>query len=113
LLVQLIKIAFESIKHKWALTSMIAFLQKIYLDKYKFTDKQIAEIENILDALTSKGQKVLNTKRDVIDSKIKSTPLESYNKVSDARSERLIDNAEDVWAAKQTGLSRGGNHILN
>jgi len=42
-----------------------------------------------------------------MDEKIKNNPLESYNKVSDGRSERLVESGLGTWAAKQTGISDG------
>ncbi len=108
-LFECLKQAFTYHKFKWALPSINSLVTKIYLDKQSLiSETQIVNIDNMITILRS------NTNNNTVvnpDDKIKTTPLESYHAVSDARTERIIETSLDTWQSKQMGLTYGKMHI--
>ena len=56
---------------------------------------------------------LLDNKRQLMDEKIKNNPLDSYYKVSDARSEITVLGDGSKWEAKQSGLTSSKMFINN
>ena len=73
----------------------------------KFSVSQNAELENMINLLKNNSGTLssLDNTRMKLDDRIKNNPLESYYKVSDARSEVAVLGDGSKWEAKQAGLT--------
>ena len=55
----------------------------------------------------------IDNQRQLLDQKIKNNPLDSYYKVSDARTEVAVLGDDSRWEAKQSGLTASKMYINN
>lgn len=98
------KQAFTFYKQKWAFNSINNLLTKAYYEKSKLSNDQFTELDKMISQIRNKGSSLNDTYRD---DKIKTTPLDSYYSVSDAREEKVIVSSSDTWQSKQMGLNNG------
>lgn len=108
--------AFLNHKVKWATTPITQLIKKAYYEKAKLSEIQLLELEKMINILKTKSNTTssIDSHRSFYDEKIKTNPLESYYKVSDAREERIMEGEADSWVQKQCGLgSSSMKHISN
>jgi len=109
------KQAFPLHKSNWASAPINALFKKAYIEKVRFNESQNAELENMINLMKNSAgiNLVLDSKRQIMDEKIKNNPLESYYKVSDARSEITVMDNGGKWEAKQGGLTASKMYMNN
>lgn len=107
--------AFTQYKNKWAYPSINSLFTKLYMDKQKLSEKQFEQLDSMISIIKNKSSviNIMDQNRLFRDENIKSTPLEASHKVTDARSEKLVDASSNTWQAKQMGLTSGKMYINN
>ena len=91
---------------QWTKNSLIMFIKQLYIGKDAFTSEQQEQLISIMSFLQGKSISIdgHNHAGKLRDQKIKSTPLESYYKVSDGRSWVFSTGNLDQWSDKQFGV---------
>ena len=100
-------------KHAWAKITVTTNLKKVYLENNKFSPSELEFIEEMISSVNAKASQQVSMfdlviiyietsiGRDVLDSKIKSDPLQASHTVVDGRSERVIfESGQSKWASK-------------
>jgi len=96
-------VLFPLYKNSWAKSTIKRVLVSFYREKEKFSDKEIEELNSMMDEINNKlGSEM--SRESVLNMKIKSNAAESNNPVVDGRGSRLVVDGLGAWTTRQFGL---------